>query len=68
MKQTIRLSNSRTGWLAEHLDARGKPDENIISLFGTNILPTPFTHLAGWKVIFSEISRLNPEKNVVVIS
>ena len=66
--ETIRLTNSKTGWLAEHLDAQGLPDEGIIALFGTNILPTPFTHLAGWKVVFSEISRLNPEKNVVVIS
>jgi len=66
--KTIRLTNSSIGWLAEHLDNQRRPDEEVIALFGTNILPTPFTHLAGWKVVFSEISRLNPEKNVVIIS
>ena len=58
--KTIKLINSRTGWLA-----RFENDQEIIGLFGTDTIPTPFTEQASPMMVKREIEVRNPGYNVV---
>ena len=57
--KTIKLINSRTGWLARY-ETDGQPDKQIISLFGSDTLPTAFTERALPMDVKTEIGRRNP--------
>ena len=57
----IRLFTTPKGWMADFGN-----DAAILSLFGTSIIPTAFTSRATASVVRAEISRLNPEHNVIV--
>ena len=56
----IKLINSKTGWLA-----RFENDQEIISLFGTDTIPTPFTENASPMMVKAEIEKRNPGYNVI---
>ena len=58
--KTIKLINSRTGWLA-----RFENDQEIIRLFGTDTIPTPYTENASPIMVKTEIMARNPGYNVV---
>ena len=60
MKQ-IRLFKTANGWMADFVG-----DSEIQSLFGTTIIPTAFTAQANQWDVFKEISRLNPQCEVVL--
>ena len=57
----VRLFTTPKGWMADFGD-----DAEILSVFGTSIIPTAFTSRATASVVHAEISRLNPECNVIV--
>ena len=56
----IKLINSRTGWLAQF-----ENDQEIIGLFGTDTIPTPYTENASPSMVKNEIMSRNPGYNVV---
>ena len=57
----IRLFTTPKGWMADFGN-----DAEILSVFGTSIIPTAFTSRATASVVRAEIARLNPECNVIV--
>ena len=57
----IRLFTTPKGWMADFGN-----DAEILSVFGTSIIPTAFTSRATAAVVHAEISRLNPECSVIV--
>ena len=57
----IRLFTTPKGWMADFGN-----DAEILSVFGTSIIPTAFTSRATASVVHAEIARLNPEHNVIV--
>lgn len=57
MQDTIRLVKDTDCWVAVY---QGPHREDILSLFGTAILPTPFTRSASAERVREEIQRLNP--------
>ena len=56
----IKLINSKQGWLA-----RFENDQEIIALFGTDTIPTPYTENASPMMVKSEIEKRNPNHVVV---
>ena len=58
--KTIKLINSKQGWLA-----RFENDTEIMALFGTDTIPTPYTENASPSMVKNEIMDRNPGYNVV---
>ena len=58
--KTIKLINSRAGWLARFID-----DSSVLELFGTDTIPTAFTENALPMDVKKEIERLNPDYTVL---
>ena len=58
MKEIV-LQNTSKGIVC-HWYTNGKPDEYVLKLFGTHILPSAFTSLADPVKVTAEIKRLNP--------
>jgi hypothetical protein len=58
--KTIKLINSKEGWLA-----RFENDRRIIELFGTDTIPTPFRQTASPIMVRDEIVARNPGYNVI---
>ena len=56
----IKLINSKSGWLA-----RFENDAEIMALFGTDTIPTPFTEQASPMMVKREIEVRNPGYNVI---
>ena len=54
---TIKLVGS--AWVACH-----NGDRNIIKLFGTDTLPTPYDHRTPGDTVLETIRRLNPGRQV----
>lgn len=62
MKQkTIKLINSKQGWLARFID-----DANVIKLFGTDTIVTAYTEAASPMMVLKAIQKNNPKHNVVL--
>jgi len=59
----IILRRSDNCWTAEYL---GEHRPEIVSLFGTAVLPTAFVARANLKVVRREIEKLNPECEVEI--
>ena len=53
--KTIKLIHSETGWLARF------DDHEIVAIFGTDTIPTPFTEKAPPMMVKAEIEKRNPE-------
>ena len=51
-------------WLTEHL-IDGSPDQQLIKLFGVNVIPTPWASDTGRDEVVSELSVRNPNSKVV---
>lgn len=64
MKQMI-IKKSLNCVVAEHL-VNGQPEQEIIKLFGTHILPLPYTEQADLEIIKQELIRLNPGYKIEV--
>lgn len=63
MENTITLSKTAQGWMAEYA---GPMRQEIFNLFGTATIPTAFTVHATWQVVQRAIQQLNPDCNVIV--
>ena len=61
MTKTIKLINSKDGWLA-----RFENNERVIKLFGTDTIPTPFNELASPMMVLNAIKERNPKYNVIL--
>ncbi len=57
--KSIRIFKGEQGWLADF-----ENDAEIKALFGTTILPTPFTPAADKYRVMEEIKKLNPGYDV----
>ncbi len=57
--KTIKLINSSKGWLARY-----ENDEKVISLFGTDTIPTAFAENASPVEVLQKIRELNPKYQV----
>ena len=60
MSKTIKLINSKAGWLARFVD-----DPVITSAFGTDTIQTAFTEAASPIMVRNAIQERNPEYNVI---
>ena len=58
--KTIKLINSRSGWLA-----RFENDDEVTAAFGTDTIPTPYTETALPMEVLQEIQKRNPEHRVI---
>jgi hypothetical protein len=58
--RTITLRKTSTGWVSTWT-ANGKPDREILALFGSDTIPTAFGCAAPASVVVDTIQRLNPE-------
>lgn len=56
----IKLQTTADGIMAHYL-VSGKPDEEVVRLFGTHIIPTAFTNACSMPRATLEIERLNPD-------
>jgi hypothetical protein len=65
-KHEIMLMNTKDGLMAHYL-VSGQPDPEITALFGTHIIPTPYTSASSMPVAAAEIRRLNPGCTVSVV-
>lgn len=54
MLNTIKLINSKNGWLARF------SDQEVIDAFGTDTIPTAFTENASPGIVKAKIEALNP--------
>ena len=61
-KRRIELSLGRSGWLADF-----KGNQEIKKLFGTTVIPTPFTELTPAALVKEAVQFLNPGAVVVLI-
>lgn len=57
------ITRSDSGWAVRH---EGEGASEIIDLFGTDTLPTPFTPNARADDVLAEVARLNPGAAVVL--
>lgn len=62
MEKQINIRKSETGYSAEFVG-----DAEIFNLFGTTILPLPFTAAAFLDVIVADVKRRNPGARVEVL-
>ena len=62
MKQ-ISIYKEGNTWVTANLD-NGCPDPEIVALFGTHILPTPFFGAAEPWLVYQRISDRNPDAQV----
>lgn len=62
---TILVYRDSDCWMSETLKD-GKPDEQLIKYFGTNLLPTAFTVSEKPHVVVKELERLNPTAQVLI--
>ena len=60
MTQTIKLINSKDGWLAKF-----EGDEKVMRLFGTDTIPTPFNESASPMTVLNIIKERNPDHNEI---
>jgi hypothetical protein len=63
MENTITLTKSNTGWNATF---SGPASKQIVSLFGTATIPTPFTASASQDTVLADVTARNPEYKVTV--
>lgn len=50
-------------WFTEHL-IDGKPDQQLIKLFGTNVIPTPWSSDTDRGSVVEELTVRNPNSKV----
>ena len=60
----IELYVSAGTWMAAHF---GPMAAQVVDLFGTNVLPTPYTAKADGEYVRGQIAGRNPEVTVTVL-
>ncbi len=59
----IKVVNKDGKWFTEHL-IDGEPDQQLIKLFGTNTIPTPWSSDSSAEEVIGELSVRNPNSTV----
>lgn len=59
----IKVVRKDDGWFTEHL-IDGKPDQQLIKLFGTNVIPTPWSSDTDKGSVVEDLTVRNPNSNV----
>ena len=59
----IKVVQQDGSWLTEHL-IDGEPDQQLIKLFGTNVIPTPWSSDTDRGNVVEELTVRNPNSNV----
>ncbi|MYC06455.1 MAG: hypothetical protein F4X57_04675 [Chloroflexi bacterium] len=59
----IKVVQQDDGWHTEHL-IDGAPDQQLIRLFGTNVIPTPWAADADRDAVVEDLSVRNPNSTV----
>lgn len=65
-KHEIMLVVTGQGIMAHWLTS-GQPDPEIVGLFGTHIIPTPYLGASAMPKAIEEIKRLNPGYTVIAV-
>lgn len=59
----IKVVQGDDGWQTEHL-IDGEPDAQMMKLFGTNVIPTPWAADTDRDAVVAELSDRNPNSTV----
>ena len=59
----IKVVQKDGSWFTEHL-IDGEPDQQLIKLFGTNVIPTPWSSDADRGSVVEELTVRNPNSKV----
>ena len=59
----INVEKNDTRWTTVHI-VDGKPDSQLINIFGTHIIPTPFPIDMDRNAVIEELSVRNPNSDV----
>lgn len=59
----IKVVQQDGAWLTEHL-IDGEPDQQLIKLFGSNVIPTPWSSDTDRDAVVEELSVRNPNSTV----
>ena len=59
----IKVVQQDEGWVTEHL-IDGAPDKQLVKLFGTNVIPTPWSSDTDRDKVVEELSVRNPNSKV----
>ena len=59
----IKVVQKEEGWFTEHL-IDGEPDSQLIKLFGTNVIPTPWAADTDQAQVIEDLSVRNPNSTV----
>ena len=62
--ETLVLSRNHTGWNVDFRDSFEASE--IVRLFGTTILPTPFTASASLETVLRNVQAQNPSARIIV--
>ena len=59
----IKVVQQDGNWLTEH-QIDGEPDQQLVKLFGTNVIPTPWSSDTDRDLVVQELSVRNPNSTV----
>lgn len=59
----IKAVQKDDAWYTEHL-IDGEPDQQLVSLFGTNVIPTPWSSDTDRDKVVEELTVRNPNSTV----
>ena len=59
----IKVVQQDDAWYTEHL-IEGEPDQQLIKLFGTNVIPTPWSSDSDKSTVMEELTVRNPNSSV----
>lgn len=62
MHNIIRLELTNGQWIAHHM---GPHSDDIVQLFGTDKIPTPYTGATSLGTVVAALSKLNPTVEVL---
>ena len=59
----IKVVQQDEGWVTEHL-IDGEPDKQLVRLFGTNVIPSPWSSGTDRDKVVEELTVRNPNSTV----
>ena len=59
----IKVVQEDGSWFTEHL-IDGEPDQQLVNLFGTNVIPTPWSEDTDRDAVVEDLSVRNPNSTV----
>jgi hypothetical protein len=62
-KREIKVVQKNGSWATEHI-VDGQPDKQLIKMFGTHIVPTPWSSDTDRQTVVNELAIRNPNSKV----